>query len=141
MLQPKKPKYRKQMKQVNHLNGTETRGCDLAFGDYGLKVLESGWITARQIEAGRVAVNRHMRRGGKLWIKVFPDKPLTSKPAEVRMGKGKGAPEQWVAEIRAGKLLYEVTGVAREIALGALNRAAAKIPLKCKVVARSGNLL
>ncbi len=141
MLQPKKPKYRKQMKQVSHLHGVETRGCDLAFGDYGLKALEPGWITARQIEAGRVAVNRHMKRGGKLWIKIFPDKPLTSKPAEVRMGKGKGAPEQWVAEVRAGKLLFEVTGVTRDVALGALSRAAAKIPLKCKVIARSGNLL
>lgn len=123
------------------MHGVETRGCDLAFGDYGLKALEPGWITARQIEAGRVAVNRHMKRGGKLWIKIFPDKPLTSKPAEVRMGKGKGAPEQWVAEVRAGKLLFEVTGVTRDVALGALSRAAAKIPLKCKVIARSGNLL
>ena len=141
MLQPKKPKYRKQMKQVNHLHGTETRGCDLAFGDYGLKTLESGWITARQIEAGRVAVNRHMKRGGKLWIKMFPDKPLTSKPAEVRMGKGKGAPEQWVAEVRAGRLLYEVTGVSKDVAVGALSRAAAKLPVKCKIVIRSENLL
>ncbi|MGI6680348.1 MAG: 50S ribosomal protein L16 [Bdellovibrionota bacterium] len=141
MLLPKKPKYRKQMKKVSHLRGTETRGCELSFGDYGLRALESGWVSARQIEAGRVAVNRHMRRGGKLWIKIFPDKPLTSKPAEVRMGKGKGAPEQWVAEVRAGKLLYEVTGVSKEVAFGALTRAAAKMPLRCKIVSRSGSLL
>ena len=141
MLSPKKPKYRKQMKQVRHLCGTEKRGCELVFGDYGLRAMQSGWITDRQTEAGRVAINRHMKRGGKMWIKFFPDKPLTSKPAEVRMGKGKGAPEKWVAEVRAGRILYEITGVSREIAVGALRRAAAKMPVRCKIVTRSKNLL
>lgn len=141
MLSPKKPKYRKQMKQVRHLQGVEKRGCELHFGDFGLRTLESGWITARQTEAARVAINRHMKRGGKLWINFFPDKPLTSKPLEVRMGKGKGSPEQWVAEIRAGRILYEITGVTEEVAKGALRRAASKLPFKCKIVMRSGNLL
>ena len=136
MLQPKKPRHRKQMKQVSHLNGTETRGCDLAFGDYGLKVLESGWITARQIEAGRVAVNRHMKRGGKLWIKVFPDKPLTSKPAEVRMGKGKGAPEFWAANIKPGMILFEVGGIDKKLAAEALRLAASKLPITTKIAYR-----
>lgn len=141
MLSPKKPKHRKQMKQVRHLHGVEKRGCELHFGDFGLRALEPGWITARQTEAGRVAINRHMKRGGKLWINFFPDKPLTSKPLEVRMGKGKGAPEQWVAEVRAGRILYEITGVTEEVAKGALKRAASKLPVRCKIVMRSDNLL
>jgi large subunit ribosomal protein L16 len=129
------------MKQVRHLKGVETRGCDLVHGDYGLRALESGWITDRQTEAGRIAITRHMKRGGKLWINFFPDKPLTSKPAEVRMGKGKGAPENWVAEVRAGRVIYEITGVTKAVAMGALSRAAAKMPVRCKVVERSNNLL
>lgn len=138
---PRRPKYRKQMKQPQHLRGTETRGCELAFGDYGLQALSSAWITDRQREAGRVAINRHMKRGGKLWIKFFPDKPITSKPAEVRMGSGKGAPDHWVSEVRAGRILYEVTGVPESVARAALMRAASKMPIRCKFVARSKHLL
>src|SRR4051794_5453854 len=111
MLSPKKPRYRKQMKRLRHLRGTETRGCKLTFGDYGLRVERSGWVTARQIEAGRVACNRSMKRGGKMRVMVFPDKPITKKPAETRMGSGKGAPEFWVAEVRRGRILFELTGV------------------------------
>lgn len=141
MLSPKKTKYRKQMKQVRHLQGKESRGCTLAFGEYGLRAMESGWVTNKQIEAARVAMTRHIKRGGKVWIKVFPDKPLTKKPAETRMGSGKGSPEQWVAEIRAGRIIYEVTGVTDQIAKEALQRAAAKLCLKCKVITRSENIL
>ena len=141
MLSPKKPKYRKQMKQVRHLRGKECRGCTLEFGDYGLRALESGWLTNKEIEAARVAMTRHIKRGGKVWIKVFPDKPLTSKPAETRMGSGKGSPEEWVAEVRAGRLIYEVTGVTQTIAQEALERAAAKLCVKCKVVSRSEFIL
>lgn len=137
MLQPKKTKYRKQMKQVRHLQGVEKRGCELAFGDFGLRAIESGWITSRQIEAGRVALTRYVKRGGKVWIKIFPDKPLTKKPAETRMGSGKGSPELWVAEVRSGRILFEMTGVTPTIAKEALERAAAKLPLKSKFVARS----
>lgn len=141
MLSPRKPKYRKQMKKVRHLRGKETRGVQLAFGDYGLKVMEPGWLTARQIEAARVAMTRHAKRGGKVWIRMFPDKPITSKPAETRMGKGKGAPEKWVAEVRAGRVIYEMTGVERSVARKALELAAAKIPLKCKIVERKRTIL
>lgn len=141
MLSPKKTKHRKQMKQVRHLQGKETRGCALAFGDFGLRAMESGWVTNKQIEAARVAMTRHIKRGGKVWIKVFPDKPLTKKPAETRMGSGKGSPEQWVAEVRAGRIIYEVTGVTPQIAKEALERAAAKLCLKCKVITRSEHIL
>lgn len=141
MLSPRKPKYRKQMKLVKHLRGTETRGTKLAFGDYGLMVLQPGWITARQIEAGRVAMTRHAKRGGKVWIRMFPDKPLTNKPAETRMGKGKGAPEKWVAEVRAGRIVYEMTGVEKSVAEKALRLAAAKLPVKTKIVRRTATLL
>jgi large subunit ribosomal protein L16 len=141
MLSPKKPKYRKQMKQVRHLRGVETRGCKLEFGDFGLRAMESGWLTNKEIEAARVAMTRHIKRGGKVWIKVFPDKPLTAKPAETRMGSGKGSPEEWVAEIRAGRLIYEVTGVTPDVAREALSRAAAKLCLKTKVVVRSENII
>lgn len=141
MLSPKRTKHRKQMKQVRHLHGTETRGCELAFGDFGLRALESGWITNRQIEAARIAMTRYVKRGGKVWIKVFPDKPLTKKPAETRMGSGKGSPELWVAEVRAGRLLYEMTGVTAAVAKEAFARAGAKLPLKTKLVSRSHNLV
>lgn len=141
MLSPKKPRYRKQMKQVRHLRGVETRGTKLSFGDFGLKAVDAGWITARQIEAGRVAMTRHAKRGGKVWIRIFPDKPLTSKPAETRMGKGKGSPEKWVAEVRAGRILYEMTGVERKSARKALELAAAKMPVKCIIVERTRTLL
>ncbi len=141
MLSPGKPKWRKQMKQVRHLKGVETRGTELSFGDYGIRAMESGWITNRQIEAARIAISRHAKRGGKIWINIFPDKPLTSKPAETRMGKGKGAPDQWVAEVRAGKLMYEIAGVTDAVAKEALKLAMGKLPIKCKIVKRSENLL
>jgi len=141
MLSPKKPKYRKQMKMSQYLQGIETRGCDLAFGDYGLKAVEPAWLTSRQIEAGRIAMTRHVKRGGKVWIRVFPDKPMTKKPAETRMGSGKGSPEYWVAEVRAGRLLYEMTGVSESVAAEAFRLAAAKLPFKTKFIARSANLL
>lgn len=141
MLSPKKTKYRRQMKQVRHLHGVETRGVTLEFGEFGLRSLESGWISNKQIEAGRVAIARFIKRGGKLWTKIFPDKPLTVKPAETRMGSGKGSPEKWVAEVRAGRVLYELTGVSSDIAKQALTKAAAKLPVKCKVVVRSETLL
>lgn len=141
MLSPKKTKYRKQMKQVRHLHGVETRGCKLEFGDFGLRILESGWITARQIEASRVAMTRYIKRGGKVWIRIFPDKPITKKPAETRMGSGKGSPEYWVAEVRAGRVVFEMTGVTQQIAKEAFSRAASKLPLKSKIVQRSDNLI
>lgn len=141
MLSPKKPKYRKQMKMTRHLHGIETRGCKLEFGEYGLRVTESCHISARQIEAGRIAITRHVKRGGKVWIKIFPDKPMTKKPAETRMGSGKGSPEYWVAEVRAGKIIYELTGVAESVAKEAFSRAAGKLPVKSKVVVRSEFLL
>jgi len=117
--------------------GKAWRGSSLAFGDYGLKAMECGWITDRQIEAARVAMTRSIKRGGKVWIRLFPDKPITKKPAETRMGKGKGAPEQWVAVIRPGKILFEMEGVGHDIAEHALKLAAAKLPLPTKLVARS----
>lgn len=141
MLSPKKTKYRKQMKQVRHLHGTETRGTSLEFGDFGLKVIEAGWITNRQLEAGRQALSRHAKRGGKIWTKVYPDKPLTKKPAETRMGSGKGNVELWVCEVRAGRILFEMTGITADVAEGALLRAASKLPLKTKIVKRSEFLL
>jgi len=141
MLSPKKTKYRKQMKNVRHLRGTESRGSKLAFGDFGLKATESAWVTNRQIEASRIAVTRYVKRGGKVWIKIFPDKPLTKKPAETRMGSGKGSPELWVAEVKMGRIMFEMTGVTREVAMKALSRAAAKLPIKSKFVERSEFLL
>ena len=141
MRSPSKPKWRKQMKQVRHLHGVETRGTELSFGDYGIRAMEPGWVTNRQLEAGRIAISRKAKRGGKIWINVFPDKPLTSKPAETRMGKGKGSPEQWVCEIRAGQIMYELTGVTEALAVEALKLAVGKLPIKCKIVKRSENLL
>jgi large subunit ribosomal protein L16 len=134
MLMPKKVKYRKQ--QRGRMKGKAWRGSSLAFGDYGLKALECGWVTDRQIEAARVAMTRSIKRGGKVWIRLFPDKPITKKPAETRMGKGKGAPEQWVAVIRPGKILFEMEGVGRDVAEEAMKLAAAKLPLPTKLVAR-----
>ena len=136
MLSPRKVKHRKQMKKVKHLQGKESRGTTVAFGDYGLMALESSWITNRQIEAARVALTRFIKRGGKTWIRIFPDKPLTKKPAEVRMGKGKGAPELWVAVVRAGRILYEIKGVDRATATEALKLAAAKLPIRTRFVER-----
>ncbi len=135
MLSPKKVKYRK--KQKGRMRGKAQRGSTLNFGDYGLKAVECGTITNRQIEAARIAMTRKVKRGGKMWIRVFPDKPFTKKPAEVRMGKGKGAPEGWVAVIRPGRILYEMEGVPRELAFEALRLAAHKLAVKTKIVERS----
>jgi large subunit ribosomal protein L16 len=134
MLQPKKVKYRKQMK--GRIRGLALRGSSVAFGDYGLQVLESGKVTARQIEAARIAMTRHVKRGGKIWIRIFPDKPITKKPAETRMGKGKGNVEDWVAVVRRGRILYEMEGVPREVAMQALKLAAHKLALQTRFVAR-----
>ena len=137
MLAPKKVKYRKQQKMVRHLKGTETRGCELHHGEFGLRALEAGWITGRQIEAGRIALARSIKRGGKIWVNMYPDKPITKKPAETRMGSGKGSPEFWVDVIRSGRILYEITGIDEKSAVEALTLAAAKLPLKTKLVKRS----
>jgi large subunit ribosomal protein L16 len=134
MLQPKKVKYRKQMK--GRIRGLAQRGATVAFGDYGLQVMESGKITARQIEAARIAMTRHVKRGGKIWIRIFPDKPITKKPAETRMGKGKGNVEDWVAVVRRGRILYEMEGVPREVAVQALKLASHKLSLPTRFVAR-----
>ena len=134
LLMPKKVKYRKQ--QRGRRAGKAWRGGSLAFGDFGLKAMEPAWITDRQIEASRVAISRFMKRGGKLWIRIFPDKPFTKKPAETRMGKGKGAPEGWVARVRPGRILFEMEGVDRVTALEAMRLAAHKLPVKTIVVER-----
>src|SRR5213075_696838 len=137
MLMPKKVKYRKQ--QRGRRRGKAWRGSTLAFGDFGLKVLEPGYITDRQIEASRVAMSRFIKRGGKIWLRLFPDKPVTKKPAETRMGKGKGPPDHWVAVVRPGKILFEMEGVTRTDAMEALRLASNKLPLKTKFVARVGH--
>ncbi|HWB83099.1 MAG TPA: 50S ribosomal protein L16 [Bryobacteraceae bacterium] len=134
MMMPKKVKYRKQ--QRGRMAGKAWRGSTIAFGDYGLKSLECAWITDRQIEAARVAMTRSIKRGGKVWIRLFPDKPITKKPAETRMGKGKGAPEQWIAVIRPGKVLFEMEGVDQETARSAMRLAAHKLPIKTKFITR-----
>jgi large subunit ribosomal protein L16 len=134
MLAPKKIKHRKQQK--GRTKGAAYRGSSLSFGDFGLRALQCGWVTARQIEAGRVALMRHIKRGGKLWIRIFPDKPITKKPAETRMGKGKGAPEDWVAVIKPGRILYEMEGVPEAIAREAFLLASHKLPIETKFVTR-----
>jgi len=134
MLMPSKVKFRKQ--QRGRRGGKAQTGCFIAFGDYGLKCLESGWLTARQIEASRVAMTRSVKRGGKVWIRIFPDKPITKKPTEVRMGKGKGAPEAWVAVVKPGRVLFEMEGVDEATAREAMRLAAHKLPLKTKFVTR-----
>ncbi len=136
MLMPKKVKYRKQQKGKRR--GKAWRGSSLAFGEYGLKVMECGYITDRQIEASRIAMTRFIKRGGKIWLRLFPDKPITKKPAEVRMGSGKGAPDHWVAVVRPGKILFEMEGVAPETAAEAMRLASHKLPLKTKFVQRPG---
>ena len=136
MLQPKKVKHRKMFK--GRLRGKAMRGNTLAFGAYGLQAMSSGFITARQIEAARIAVTRHVKRGGKVWIRVFPDKPITKKPAETRMGKGKGNPEAWVAPVKRGRMLYEMEGVDPTIAREALRLAAHKLPVRTRFVQREG---
>ena len=135
MLAPKRVKYRKQMK--GRMTGTALRGGSVDFGDYGLQALESGWLTARQIEAARITLSRYVKRTGKLWIRVFPDKPITKKPAETRMGKGKGPVEGWIAVVRPGKVLYEIMGVPEDKAREALYIAAQKLPVKTRFVMRS----
>ncbi|BBO74886.1 50S ribosomal protein L16 [Desulfosarcina widdelii] len=135
MLSPKKVKYRKSQK--GRMKGAAYRGSDLNFGEFGLQAIDCGKISSKQIEAARIAMTRHVKRGGKIWIRIFPDKPYTKKPAEVRMGKGKGAPEGWVAVIRPGRVLYEMTGVSREMAMEALRLAAHKLPVKTRFVERS----
>ncbi len=134
MLMPKRTKYRKM--QRGRLKGRATRGATVAFGEYGLQALEPVWITGRQIEAARRAITRYIRRGGKVWIRIFPDKPLTRKPAETRMGGGKGAPDQWVAVVKPGRILFEVAGVSREVAEEAMRLASHKLPIRTRFVAR-----
>ncbi|RMD57395.1 MAG: 50S ribosomal protein L16 [Nitrospirae bacterium] len=134
MLQPKKVKYRKMMK--GRMTGKAYRGSTVAFGEYGLKALEPSWITSRQIEAARVAITRYVKRGGKIWIRIFPDKPITKKPAETRMGKGKGSPEYWVAVVKPGRILYEIAGVDEEVAREAFRLAANKLPIETCFVKR-----
>ncbi|HWT66399.1 MAG TPA: 50S ribosomal protein L16 [Terracidiphilus sp.] len=136
MLMPKKVKYRKQQKGKRR--GKAWRGSTLSFGEYGLKVMECGYITDRQIEASRIAMTRFIKRGGKIWLRLFPDKPITKKPAEVRMGSGKGALDHWVAVVRPGKILFEMEGVAPEVAAEAMRLASHKLPLKTKFVQRPG---
>jgi large subunit ribosomal protein L16 len=134
MLLPKRVKYRKAMR--GKVKGNETRGTEVAFGSFGLKTIESGWITSRQIEAVRVTLSRTMKRDGKIWIRIFPDKPVTKKPAETRMGSGKGSPEFWVAVVKPGRIMFEVGGVTQELATEALRLAGHKLPVKTKMVTR-----
>ena len=134
MLEPKKTKYRKQ--QRGRMKGKATRGNSIAFGDYGLVALEPAWITARQIEASRVAISHSMKKGGKMWVRIFPDKPVTKKPAETRMGKGKGSPDHWIAVVKPGRIMYEMEGVSEELAREAFRLAAHKLPIKTRFVER-----
>jgi large subunit ribosomal protein L16 len=136
MLMPKRVKYRKQFR--GRMKGKATRGAMVEFGDYGLQALEPAWVTARQIEAARRAIVRHVRRRGKYWIRIFPDKPVTAKPAETRMGKGKGAVDHWVAVVKPGRVLFELGGVSEELAREAMRLAAHKLPIKCQFVMREG---
>ncbi len=135
MLSPKKVKFRK--RQKGKMRGMASRGCNLNFGEFGLQATDCGYISSKQIEAARIAMTRHVKRGGKIWIRIFPDKPFTKKPAEVRMGKGKGAPEGWVAVIKPGRILYEMAGVPKEIAQEALRLAMHKLPVKTRFIERS----
>ena len=134
MLSPKKVKYRKQFK--GRMRGTANRGAEISFGEYALKAVECGRMSSAHIEAARITINRTIKRGGKMWIRVFPDKPITKKPAETRMGKGKGAPEYWVAVVRPGKVLYELSGVPEELAVEALTLASYKLPFATKVISK-----
>jgi large subunit ribosomal protein L16 len=134
MLQPKRTKFRKMQK--GRMKGMATRGAELSFGSFGVKSLEAAWITSRQIEAARIAVTRYMKREGQVWIRIFPDKPVTKKPAEVRMGKGKGAPEYWVAVVRPGRIIFEAEGVPLEVAKEALRLAAQKLPVQTRFITR-----
>ena len=135
MLMPRKVKHRKQ--QRGRRNGLAKGGTEVTFGDFGIQALEPGWVTARQIEAARIAMTRHVRRGGKVWIRVFPDKPVTQKPAETRMGSGKGNPEYWVAVVRPGRVMFELAGVPEQLARSAMERAIQKLPLKARFITRA----
>ena len=137
MLSPKRVRYRKRMK--GRMYGKAYRGGELSFGEFGLKALEPGWVTARQIEAARIAMTRHVKRGGRIWIRVFPDKPVTKKPAETRMGKGKGALELWVAVIKPGRVIYEMDGVTRDVAEEAFRLASHKLPISTKFIERGAS--
>ncbi len=136
MLMPKKVAHRKQHR--GRMTGAAPGGTTMSFGEYGVQALEPGWITARQIEAARIAMTRHVKRGGKVWITVFPDRPVTQKPAETRMGSGKGNPEHWVAVVKPGRVMFELAGVNEELARGALERAIQKLPIRARVITRAG---
>ncbi|MBM4137119.1 MAG: 50S ribosomal protein L16 [Nitrospira sp.] len=139
MLMPKKVKFRKMQK--GRMNGKAYRGSTLTFGEFGIKALEPGWVSSRQIEAARIAITRHAKRGCKVWIRVFPDKPITKKPAETRMGKGKGAPEYWVAVVKPGKILYEMSGVSEEVARESMRLASHKLSIATKFMKRNEEIL
>ncbi len=139
MLMPKKVKFRKMQK--GSMKGKAYRGSEVSFGEFGLKALEPGWVSSRQIEAARIAITRHVKRGCKVWIRIFPDKPITKKPAETRMGKGKGSPEYWVAVVKSGRVLYEMSGVTEELAKSALRLASYKLPIATKFVKREEKVL
>ena len=134
MLLPKRVKYRRQ--QRGRLTGTATRGNTVSYGEFGLQALEPAWITSNQIEAARIAMTRYIKRGGKVWIKIFPDKPITAKPAETRLGSGKGSPEYWVAVVKPGRVMFEIGGVSEELAKEAMRLAANKLPIKCKFITK-----
>jgi large subunit ribosomal protein L16 len=136
MLMPRRVKHRKE--QRGNMRGTAYKGCEVSFGEYGLQALEPCWLNNRQLEAGRIAVTRYVKRGGKIWVTVFPFKPVTQKPAETRMGKGKGSPSKWVAVIKPGRVIYEIAGVTEEVAREAMRLAAHKLPMKCRFVVREG---
>ncbi|CAB4815660.1 MAG: 50S ribosomal protein L16 [Actinobacteria bacterium] len=136
MLMPRKVRYRKQ--QRGRMSGNAKAGTEVSFGDFGIQALEPAWLTARQIEAARIAMTRHVKRGGKVWIRVFPDKPVTEKPAETRMGSGKGNPEHWVAVVKPGRILFELAGVDQELARSAMERAIQKLPIRARFVIRPG---
>ena len=138
MLMPKRVKYRRV--QRGRLKGKATRGNKLAYGDYGLVALEPAWVTSNQIEAARIAMTRYIRRGGKVWIKIFPDKPITEKPAETRMGSGKGSPEYWVAVVKPGRIMFEMNGVSEEVAKEAMRLASHKLPIKCKFITKNDTI-
>jgi large subunit ribosomal protein L16 len=139
MLSPKRTRYRKRQRRVRRaMLGSATRGNELSFGDHGLVSTDSAWITNRQIEAARIAMTRHIKRGGKVWIRIFPDMPYTKKPAETRMGKGKGSPEHWVAAVRPGTVMFEIAGVSNELAESAMRLASSKLPVRTKYVSRRG---
>jgi large subunit ribosomal protein L16 len=139
MLMPRKVKHRKQHR--GRMKGDTKGGAAIAFGDFGIQALEPGWITARQIEAARIAMTRHVKRGGKVWITIFPDKPVTQKPAETRMGSGKGNPEMWVAVVKPGRVMFELSGVSEELAREAMERAIQKLPIKARFISRSAEVV